>query len=208
MKVVNSIVRNISLFILMILSYILYPHRVYGRKNIPKKTPFLLYGNHTSLIDPVFVVTAFIKRMTYYMGKEELFKKPILNWYFRAIGGFPVKRGSADMIAIRQCVSHIKNGDVMVIFPEGTRNQGDVTKLQKFHNGASLVLFNAKAPALPVYIENKKNMRLFSFTKIHIGELINMSEYTSKKLNNENLTACTNKLQAGLQELMEKAKKV
>lgn len=208
MKVANKIVRSVSLFILLILSYILYPHRVYGRKNIPKKTPFLLYGNHTSLIDPVFVITAFKKRMTYYMGKEELFRNPVLNWYFRAIGGFPVKRGSADMVAIKQCVNHIKDGDVMVIFPEGTRNQGDVTKLQKFHNGAALVLINAKAPALPVYIENKKNMRLFSFTKVHIGQLIDTSEYINKRLTSENLTACTGRLQSGLEELMEKAKKL
>lgn len=208
MKVIKYIVRRLTIYLLFILTHLLYPHRVYGRKNIPKDIPFLIYGNHTSMIDPTFIVTAFMKKNTYYMGKEELFKKPVLNWYFRAIGGFPVKRGSADMVAIRQCISYIKQGDVMVIFPEGTRNQGDAGKLQKFYNGASLVLFNSKAPAVPVYIENKKNMKMFSFTKVHIGKMLDMSEYTSKKLSSENLSACTDKLKKELETIIGNAKKL
>jgi len=205
MKVVKFIIRKLTIYLLLILSHILYPHRIYGKKNRPKNIPYLIYANHISLIDPVFIVTAFINRDTYYMGKEELFKNRILNWYFRAIGGFPVKRGSADMVAIRQCVNYIKSGDIMVIFPEGTRNQGDDTVLQKFHNGASLVLFNSKAPALPVYIENKKKMKIFSYTKVHIGELVDLSEYTSKKLSSENLTSCTDKLKDEMEKLMQKS---
>jgi len=205
MKVVKFIIRKLTIYLLLILSHILYPHRIYGKKNRPKNIPYLIYANHISLIDPVFIVTAFINRDTYYMGKEELFKNRILNWYFRAIGGFPVKRGSADMVAIRQCVNYIKSGDIMVIFPEGTRNQGDDTILQKFHNGASLVLFNSKAPALPVYIENKKKMKIFSYTKVHIGELVDLSEYTSKKLSSENLTSCTDKLKDEMEKLMQKS---
>ena len=208
MKIIKYIVRKTSIFILFILLYILYPHKVYGRKNIPKDIPYLIYGNHTSMIDPVYIVTAFVSRNTYYMGKEELFKNPILSWYFNAIGGFPVKRGTADMAAIRQCVRHIKEGDIMVIFPEGTRNKGDVNKLQKFHNGASLVLFNSKVSALPVYIENKKNMRLFSFTRVHIGKLIDMNEYTSGKLTSENLSVCTDKLKEELVKLMTNNKNI
>jgi len=208
MKVIKYIIRRLTIIILYILAHILYPHRVYGRKNIPKGIPYLIYANHVSMIDPVFIVTAFFFRDTHYMGKEELFKNPILAWYFRAIGGFPVKRGSADMIAIRQCVNIIKRGEVMVIFPEGTRNLGDYTELQKFHNGASLVLSNSKAPAVPVYIENKKKMKMFSFTKVHIGKPLDMSEYTSKRLSSENLSASTSKLKAELEQMMEKAKKI
>ncbi len=208
MKVIKYIIKRITILILFILSLILYPHRVYGKKNIPKKIPYLIYANHVSLIDPVFIVTAFFFRNTFYMGKEELFKNPVLSWYFKAIGGFPVKRGSADMVAIRECVSHIKAGDLMVIFPEGTRNQGDFSKLQQFHNGAALVLYNSKAPAVPVYIENKKNMKIFSFTKVHIGEMVDFKEFTSQKLTSENLSACTDALKAEMEKLMENAKKL
>ncbi|MBN2879046.1 MAG: 1-acyl-sn-glycerol-3-phosphate acyltransferase [Clostridia bacterium] len=203
MKVINYIIRRLSIILLSVLSAIVYPHRVYGRKNIPKNIPYLIYGNHISMIDPVFIITAFSSRNTFYMGKEELFKNPILSWYFRVMGGFPVKRGTADMAAIRQCVNHIKDGDIMVIFPEGTRNTGDHTKLQEFHNGASLVLHNSKVSAIPVYLENKKKMRIFSFTKVHIGELIDMSEYTEGKLTSEKLSASTERLKVELEKLVQ-----
>lgn len=203
MKVIKYIIRRLVIYLLFILSAILYPHRVYGRENIPKDIPYLIYGNHISVIDPVFIVTTFINRNTFYMGKVELFKNPALNWFFRAIGGFPVKRGKADMVAIRECVKHIKQGDIMVIFPEGTRNKGSFENLQQFHNGASLVLYNAKAPALPVYIENKKRMRMFSFTKIHIGKLIDTSEYTNQKLSSDNLNAITERLKDEMENLMK-----
>lgn len=208
MKVIKYIIRRLTIILLFILAHILYPHRVYGRKNIPKGIPYLIYSNHISMIDPVFIVTTFFFRNTHFMGKEELFKNPVLSWYFRAIGGFPVKRGSADMTAIRQCVNIIKQGEVMVIFPEGTRNQGDFNELQTFHNGASLVLYNSKVPAVPVYLENKKGMRMFSFTKVHIGKPIDMSEFTDKRLSSDNLSASTAKLKAEMQKMMEKAKKI
>lgn len=202
MKVIKYIIRRLTIILLFILAHILYPHRVYGRKNIPKGIPYLIYANHISMIDPVFIVITFFFRNTYYMGKEELFKYPVLRGYFRAIGGFPVKRGSADMTAIRECVNIIKQGNVMVIFPEGTRNQGDFNELQTFHNGASLVLYNSKAPAVPVYIENKKKMRMFSFTKVHIGKPVDMSEFTDKRLSSENLSASTVKLKSELEKMM------
>ncbi len=208
MKVLKYIIKRITIFLLFILSLILYPHKVYGRKNIPKNIPYLIYVNHISLIDPVFIVTAFFFRNTFYMGKEELFKNPVLSWYFKAIGGFPVKRGSADMVAIKQCVNYIKQGDVMVIFPEGTRNQGDFNELQEFHNGAALVIYNSKAPAVPVYLENKKRMKMFSFTKVHIGEMIDFKEFISQKLTSENLTACTDSLKKEMENLMKNAKKL
>lgn len=208
MKIIKYIIRRLTIILLFALVHILYPHRVYGRKNIPKGIPYLIYANHISMIDPVFIVVTFFFRNTHYMGKEELFKNPLLGWYFKAIGGFPVKRGSADMVAIRQCVNIIKQGEVMVIFPEGTRNQGDFNELQTFHNGASLVIYNSKAPAVPVYIENKKRMKIFSFTKIHIGEPLDMSEYTSKRLSSENLTASTEKLKSELEKMMQNAKKI
>ncbi len=203
MKVIKYIIRRLTIYLLFFLSHILFPHKAYGTKNIPKKGPFMIYSNHISMLDPVFIVTTFLFKNSYYMGKEELFKNPILGWYFKAIGGFPVKRGTADMVAIRQCVNIIKQGDVMVIFPEGTRNQGNLKELQEFRNGASLVLYNSKAPALPVYIESRKKVKLFSFTKIHIGKLMDMNEFSSQKLSSDNLNACTQKLKDELEELMK-----
>ncbi len=96
----------------------------------------------------------------------------------------------------------------MVIFPEGTRNQGDFNELQEFHNGAALVIYNSKAPAVPVYLENKKRMKMFSFTKVHIGEMMNFKEFTSQKLTSDNLTACTDSLKKEMENLMKNAKKI
>jgi 1-acyl-sn-glycerol-3-phosphate acyltransferase len=84
------------------------------------------------------------------MGKAELFKNPIISWFFKKIGAFPVERGKGDTTAIQTAVEAVKNGEALMIFPEGTRSK--TGELLRFKSGAGVIASQTEADILPVAI--------------------------------------------------------
>ncbi len=83
-----------------------------------------------------------------YMGKESLWKGRFGAWFLTALGGFPVKRGTADREALRACQEVLERGEPLVLFPEGTRQFGPET--QHFFDGAAFLACRTGAPIVPV----------------------------------------------------------
>ena len=129
--------------------------KVVGTENIPKNGAFILAANHLSNFDPPFLGT-FIDREINYMGKEELFKNPIMAWVCRNLHVFPVKRGAADKNAIKTALKLLKDGKCFGIFPEGTRSKDGT--LGKAQNGVSLIAAMSKAPIIPAAIVNTEKI--------------------------------------------------
>jgi 1-acyl-sn-glycerol-3-phosphate acyltransferase len=127
---------------------------VRGRENMPAKGAFIVAPNHLSWFD-VPLVPAFMKRQPLTMAKEELFHSRI-GWLVRFMGGFPVKRGEADRQAIRIADELLKEGDVLFIFPEGTRSK--TRKLAKGHSGLGMLALRSGAPVIPVAITGTENL--------------------------------------------------
>ena len=123
--------------------------RVIGAENIPQNGAFILAANHVSNWDPPFLGT-FIDREVCYMGKEELFKNPVMAWICRHLYVFPVKRGAADKTAIKTAVKILRDGKCLGIFPEGTRSK--TGKLGRAEAGVSLIAAMTKAPIIPAAI--------------------------------------------------------
>ena len=134
--------------------------RVIGTENIPASGAFILAANHVSNWDPPFLGT-FMEREVCYMGKEELFKNPIMAWVCRSLHVFPVKRGAADKTAIKTAIKILKDGKCFGIFPEGTRSK--TGKLGKAEAGVSLIAAMTKAPIVPAAIINTE--KIFSREK-------------------------------------------
>ena len=128
---------------------IIFRTQVIGAENIPKRGAFILAANHVSNWDPPFLGT-FIEREVCYMGKEELFKNPVMAWICRHLYVFPVKRGAADKTAIKTAVNILRDGKCLGIFPEGTRSK--TGKLGKAEAGVSLIAAMTKAPIIPAAI--------------------------------------------------------
>ena len=133
---------------------------VIGAENIPAEGAFILAANHVSNFDPPFL-GAFINREVCYMGKEELFKNPIMAAICRALHVFPVKRGAADKTAIKTAIKILKDGKCLGIFPEGTRSK--TNKLGKAQAGVILIAAMTKAPIIPAAIINTE--KIFSREK-------------------------------------------
>ena len=121
---------------------------VEGREKIPDG-PFVLAPVHRSNID-FAIVAAVTKRRMRYMAKDSIFKIGPLGRFFSALGAFPVHRGSADREALRRCIEVIEGGEPLVMFPEGTRQEG--AEVQPLFDGPAYVASRTDIPIVPAGI--------------------------------------------------------
>ncbi|MCA0754438.1 1-acyl-sn-glycerol-3-phosphate acyltransferase [Paenibacillus sp. N4] len=137
-------------FLLRILYTLLFRIEARGVENIPAEGPVILASNHISNFDPPTVGIK-IKRKVHFMAKEELFKIPVFGPLIDAFGAFPVKRGGVSKEAIKSAISLLKEGNVLGIFPEGSRNnQSGMAK-----KGAAMIAVRSGAAIVPVAIIGK-----------------------------------------------------
>ena len=166
---------------------IIFRTQVIGAENIPKSGAFILAANHVSNWDPPFLGT-FIEREVCYMGKEELFKNPVMAWICRHLYVFPVKRGAADKTAIKTAVNILRDGKCLGIFPEGTRSK--TGKLGKAEAGVSLIAAMTKAPIIPAAIVDTEKIfsRAVKFPRLAVvyGTPMKFSGSTKDKAALEN----------------------
>ena len=120
-----------------------------GKSNIPKTGAFILAPIHRSNVDTP-IASATTRRRLRFMGKDSLFKiKPIAS-ILSTLGGFPVTRGTADLEALKRCLAVLALGEPIVMFPEGTRQFGDL--IQPLFDGAAYLAIKAGVPIVPVGI--------------------------------------------------------
>ncbi|WP_139994656.1 lysophospholipid acyltransferase family protein [Paenibacillus paridis] len=155
-------------FLLRVLYTLLFRLEARGTENIPAEGPVVLASNHLSNFDPPTVGVK-IKRKVHFMAKEELFKIPVFGPGIRAVGAFPVKRGGVSKDAIKSSIAMVKEGNVLGIFPEGSRhNQSGAAK-----KGAAMIAVRSGAAVVPVAIIGK--YKPFSKIVVCYGKLIDLT---------------------------------
>jgi 1-acyl-sn-glycerol-3-phosphate acyltransferase len=117
---------------------------------IPLTGAAIIAPNHLTSIDP-FGVAQPTPRRVHYMAKQELFSSTLLRWYMESGNAFPVERGKMDLTAIKTALRILQGGQLLVMFPSGTRG-GEDTK-----GGASFLALKAKVPVIPVGISLSQN---------------------------------------------------
>ncbi len=127
---------------------VFFKFKVIGIENIPVTGGVIIAANHISLWDPP-VVGAALKRPINFMAKEELFVGP-LGWIIKIMKAFPVKRGAADRAAIRNAINLLKDGEILGLFPEGTRSKNG--ELGKPEAGIGMIVLKAGVPIIPTAI--------------------------------------------------------
>ncbi len=123
--------------------------RTRGVEHLHLDGPVILAPVHRSNLDAPLVAGVCPRRLRT-LGKESLFKPPFIGWVQAALGGIPVKRGEADRVAMRTARDVIEQGEVMIVFPEGTRQSGP--KVEGVFDGTSYLANKTGAPIIPIGI--------------------------------------------------------
>ncbi|MGD0335649.1 MAG: lysophospholipid acyltransferase family protein [Candidatus Omnitrophota bacterium] len=123
--------------------------RVEGRQNIPRRGGFIIASNHISYLDPPGVGVACPRRLSY-MARHDLFSNHWFSWALPSIGCFPVKRGSADISALKEAIRRVNNGGGLLLFPEGARQEAHIAKEPEA--GIGFLVAKLNVPVIPVYV--------------------------------------------------------
>lgn len=169
------------------------------RAELPQEKGYILACNHVSDIDPVMLGIAF-KKQLHFMAKEELFKVPGFRGIIRALGAFPVARGKGDQAAIENAVKIVEAGDVLGIFPEGTRYKDG--KLHRLKSGAVVIASKTGADLLPACVIYGKRHFLRRHVKVIFGEPIENSALNLTGQNKSELRAANKLLAEGIAGLL------
>jgi 1-acyl-sn-glycerol-3-phosphate acyltransferase len=155
--------RGVSPFVYWVTRAILQPFfRIYfrltriGRGHIPAKGPVIIAANHRSFLDP-FVIGTMARRPMYYVAKKELFQRRWQAWILNSLGAFPVDRGASDEESVQTAKRILARGDIVLIFPEGTRTRPG--SLGKPKRGVGRLALETGAPVVPVAVIGTENVR-------------------------------------------------
>ena len=127
-----------------------------GREHIPAEGPVIVAANHRSFLDP-FVIATMARRPMYYVAKRELFKNRLQAWILNALGAFPVDRGAGDGEMLETAKAILARGDIVLIFPEGTRIRPG--SLGKPKRGVGRLALESGAPVVPVAVIGTEAVR-------------------------------------------------
>ena len=142
-------------------SHVLFRLQIEGTERLPAHGA-MLCANHSSNWDPILIAIAL--PMDYglrAMAKDSLFRFPPLRWVVEHLGAFPVARGHSDINSVKTAMKAIRDGENLLIFPEGTRveKEGDV----QAKGGVAVIGIRTGAQFVPVFVDGKK--RLFRKTR-------------------------------------------
>lgn len=158
-----------------------YSLKVHGREEIDFKGPLLIASNHVTNFDP-FVIHCAVPVHMAFMAKEELFKIPILGWIMKREKAISVRRGAADRQAIKEALNALREGRILGIFPEGTRNKSG--ELQKFQPGMTMLAVKSGSPVLPIWLDWTQSGKL----KVQIGNVLRPPGSDSSREEQEQFT--------------------
>jgi 1-acyl-sn-glycerol-3-phosphate acyltransferase len=128
-----------------------YRFRGWGVHNVPRTGPILLVSNHQSFLDPIIIGLAAHHRQFSAMARSTLFLNPIFSWLIRSLNALPVAQGEGDLRAMRRCIDILKQGQALLVFPEGARCKDGHTA--DFQPGTMLLIKRAKPQVVPVALE-------------------------------------------------------
>ncbi|MFC6332302.1 lysophospholipid acyltransferase family protein [Paenibacillus septentrionalis] len=165
--------------ILRFIYRLLFRIKAVGTENIPAEGAVIIASNHISLLDPP-AVGILIKRKVRFMAKEELFNIPVIGMLIKSFGAYPVKRGGVSIDAIKSSINLLKSGEVMGIFPEGTRKKSDDPDAALgAKKGTAMIAMRSKAVVIPVAIVG--GYKLFRTTTIVYGKPVDVQSITAEE---------------------------
>lgn len=136
-------------------SFFLFPRIITGHEHIPMTGGVIFASNHLSNLDPM-VLGISCKRRLNFMAKDSLFKG-FFSWLLPKLGAFPIKRGEADIWALKEALKRLKKGKPVLVFLEGTRQRNGAVRSDP-QPGIGFLAVKAGVPVVPVYLEGTQSV--------------------------------------------------
>jgi 1-acyl-sn-glycerol-3-phosphate acyltransferase len=179
---------------------VIFPYKLHGAVKKYNDGPLVVVGNHYSIFDVVYPCVLTDKPI-HFMAKSELWeKKGLFTWLVNKCSCIPVKRDGTDVQAVKTSLRILKNGGIVNIFPEGTRNKS-YDDFLPFKSGATALAIKTHTPILPVV--QIERVKAFHRIDVVVGEPIEFSKYYGKKLTAEQLEECDNELREILKNMRQ-----
>ena len=183
--------------------YGLFRLRARGRENIPREGGLVLACNHMSSFDPwPLGLPLWPKRFLRFMAKSELYWFP-LTFVLNGAGAFPVRRGQADTEAIETAVQLARAGNIVAMFPEGTRRtKGLVKRFEaRPRTGAARIALEAGVPLVPAAVRGTDHLRRFAPISVVYGAPVDIDDLRGAADLREAAQVATDRLMARIEEL-------
>jgi len=180
----------------------LFRLRARGRENVPDEGGLVLACNHVSNFDPwPLGMPLWPKRFLRFMAKSELYWFPV-TLVLNGAGAFPVRRGQADIEAIETAIGLAREGNVVTMFPEGTRRRKGLVK--KFEarprTGAARIALEAGVPLIPAAVAGTDKLIRFGPLRVAYGKPIELDDLREMPVR-DGAQIATDRLMARIAEL-------
>ena len=159
----------------------LCPVKYYHAERAGLDAPFIVISNHLSGLDPIVVGKPIKRYEVTFLGKKELVGNRFTHWLLTSLHMIIVDRHNSDMEAMRACMKAVREGEVLGIFPEGTRHHEGV--MEHTEAGVGLIALRSGVPLLPMYIDCRA--RPFHRTRVWVGEVIPTEDLRAEGVNRQ-----------------------
>jgi 1-acyl-sn-glycerol-3-phosphate acyltransferase len=149
-SLMNHVLYRFLQRILQLIGVLVYHVRYTGWHNIPATGGVLVVSNHQSHLDPPLIGMG-CPRMLNYVARKTLFRFAPFGWLLTALGALPIDRDGVGMGGIKESLKRLKRGEMVLIFPEGTRTRDGEMAL--FRPGFTTLAIRTKSAILPVAVE-------------------------------------------------------
>ncbi len=189
-------------FLANVLSHTIMPVTFHNREQLNMDAPYILIANHQSMLDPLYISYACKKHEIRWLGKKEIAKMPVISWFAKKMDMIHVDRHNTDMAAMRQCMGAVKSGQVLGIFPEGTRHQPDL--MHEVESGTAFIALRAGVPLLPVY--TTRRISFFRRAHTYVGQPMDISDLKAQGMNTETVETLCKRIQETFWKMRENIK--
>jgi len=192
--------------VIKIISSAAFRGDIVGLENLPGTGGYIVAANHASHLDPP-IVGLHLPRQVNFFARKTLWKPGLAAWWLDGVGTIPVDRdGGTDVTAIKRVLQALKQGHVIIFFPEGTRSPDG--QLQTAKPGVGLIACKTGVPVVPARVFNSAEafgrggrLRLGTPVDVTYGRALRAADYDQPQLGKERYQWAADRIMAAISEL-------